>query len=252
MPTLPIWRTVIDAYLMLLQDIKGVLLTAWLPFLLVFLTGVVLGFLSGFIDLDPALYSLGVGLVTTIMVTFFTIAMHRRFLFGAKPDTGRVLWRFGAAERLFFGMVLALFLLVGAGGLAMSLSNMNGVVAFIFIAAVLTFGAITAAGALALPAAVDGHPHPVKVGWNLGRGVRLRLYAIVILTGLPVSIINGVASRSGVADTIVGGLAVAALYYVTAAMTVAGLCIAYKNRTAGLEITNPLPADSTPASTTDE
>jgi len=252
MPTLPIWRTVIDAYLMPLQDIKGVLLTAWLPFLLVFLASFVFGFLRGFIGLDPVLYSFGIGLVTTVTGTFFTIAMHRRFLLGAKPDTGRILWRFGAAERLLFGLVLALLLLSGAGGLALSLSDTDGVVAFIFIAAVLAFGAVTAAGALALPAAVDGRPHPVKFGWNFGKGVRLRLYAIVILTGLPVSIINGLASRPSAVDNVLGHLVIAALYYVTAAMIVAGLCIAYKNRTARLDLTSPLPADSTAASTTDE
>lgn len=233
MPKIPVWKTVIDAYWMPLLDIKGVFLNAWLPFVVIVGTGFVFGFLDAGISINPVVSNIGITLVSVIMVTYFTIAMHRRFLFGPGPDTGRLLWRFGAAERVFFGMVFIIFAIFALLGGALFVSDFNGAVAIVALVAVFLLLGVGVCVSLAFPAAADGRPHPIKFGWELTKGVRWRMAAIMLLAGVPLSIVNAAGRRAE--ESIVGGLVVAIFYYLTSAITVAALCIAYKTRTAGLD-----------------
>lgn len=237
MPTVPVWRTVADAYLMPLIDIRGVLLNAWLPFSVFTFVGIAFRFLG----VDKSFSGPVIVLTFVVMMTLFAIAIHRRFLFGVQPGTHGIKWRFGPAERVFFGMIFVFAAAITLMGVAFITSSQAGVVAVLFLAVYFLIVGVGVSLSLVFPAAADGQPHPITLGWELGKGIRWRMFAILFLTGMPFSISSAVASRAE--DTMASALVLTALYYLGSAITAAGLCIAYKTRMAGRSRTDTAPGE---------
>jgi len=232
LPTIPVWKTVADAYRITLSDLTGVALLGWLPWLITFLFSFTIGFL-GFLTLLPVASLAVMTLIETICSVYFAIAMHRRRLFG--HSVRKVRWQLKSAEMIFltfaltYAFVYGFILKLGLNGEDGPTDLALGLQLSMIVVAPFITGA-----ALILPAAAQGQPQPIRVGWHLGKGVRWRLFAIVILASLPIGILSRLTAPFATTYPVVYGITASLLIFPLTAITIAAICIAYKIRTADL------------------
>jgi len=240
--TIPVWKTVAEAYTITFGDLKGVALLAWLPLLITLGFGVILG-LVGLWESAPQVSLVATAVVSAVCNAFYAVAMHRRRLFGQTPATSKVRWQVGPAEGVFLAFGLTLSLVYGVLIGVLFAPEAPSVVAYVLLASMFIVLPLVAGASLIFPAAAQGQLDPVSVGWHLGKGIRLRLLAIIFVTALPLSIVSQIIAAIPVA----GQVLPAVLQFLIAATVIAALCIAYKARTSDLEQQNsPQPDPAAP------
>jgi len=201
-----------------------------LPLLITFSFGFILGFAGLFESAHQASIA-AMAIVSAVCNAFFAVAMHRRRLFGVTPATSKVRWRVGAAEGLFLVFGLTLSLVYGVLMTVLFAAEQPSVLAYVLLASMCVALPLLAGASLIFPAAAQGQPEPVQVGWHLGKGVRLRLMALIIVTSLPLAVFSQLIT----AIPVVGEVLPAVLQFLISATVIAAICSAYKTRTSDLE-----------------
>jgi hypothetical protein len=232
MPTIPVLKTVGEAYAVTFGDLKGVALLAWQPALITLGFGFIVGFAGPSVRAGSSLIELIAMLVVSAFCnSFYALAMHRRRLFGQTPATSKVRWHVGSAEGLFLAFSLPFILFWGALMPILFLSETSSVVTTLLFAAAIGITLALTGGVLILPAAAQGQPEPVRLGWHLGKGIRLRLLAVILATSIPLSIVSQATSAIPVAGEVFPWV----FQYLHSATVIAAVCIVYKTCNFDLE-----------------
>ena len=226
-PLLPVWQTFKTAYRESFGHLGRVYLLAWQPFAIAVFITFTTGFIDGFLRTGLLLTST-FGLYASYLTNaYFTLAFHRYQLFGWSKETSRLSFGFGRAERVFLLFATLTYLVFA---LPPVLLDRAGAIVGIMVWTALALCAVPVCIGLSLcfPAAADGQPRPVALGWALGQGSWARLLGLFVLCLIPPALVGALIAPLEKAHPAITPLINGIISYPFSAAVVTAICTSYK------------------------
>jgi len=197
-----------------------------------------LGFIQGFFGIVWLVPTVG-PFITVGTTALYILAIHRYRLLGWNDETKRVPLRISQREFRFLGFVLGVSLLtqlsVYESAFLFKITNEGSPFRALYFSVLIpsaivqvVAGLLVPPFALALPAIATDGPHPLSTAWSLSRGNYWRLFGILIVFGLPSTLVVRYIIPNP--DTILGSTLGLLVTYVTAALVAIALCFVFQDR----------------------